>query len=177
MGLEDRLRGLDPRGWVGGLQRQTTERSLDGAAQPVVEAHGRRAIRNAGDRRAGGSIDGLAIGLFDINLLGIGIGHQPLILQRADDGVGKRIGAGGNRLYGFFRIGKLIICEFTDRIFERSRHDRQRGGNNQQECEWQRTEISKDFGKHWSTPAEAEGRRRKSPPSLVCSDLGVNQEP
>src|SRR5438128_2317090 len=140
------------------------------AAAAVVEAELSGAIGNAGGRRAGRGVNHLAVRLREVNFLGVGIGHQPAVLKRADDGVGKRIAAGGDRADGFFGIGKLVICEFTDRIFERPRRDRQCGCKNQQYCEWQRTKVSKNIGKHWTTPAEAKGRRRMSPPSLVCCE-------
>src|SRR5712692_6153166 len=141
------------------------------AAQAVVETHRRGAVGNAINRRAGRGIDALAVGLGDIDFLGVGIGHQAAVLERADDAVGQRTTAGRDRAYGFFGIGKLVIGEFADRVFERSGHDRQGGRNDEQYCEWERTDVSNYSGKHWTTPAEAEGRRRVSPPSLVCWTL------
>jgi hypothetical protein len=142
------LRGLDSHRRIRRLQGQAAERSLDVAAQLVVQADRGGAVGNAVDRRAGRGVDDLAVGLFDIDFLGVRIGHQPFVLQRADDGVGERIGAGGERVDGFFRIGKLVVCEFGDRVFERSRQDRQHGGENQQDCKWERAEVSEDIGKH-----------------------------
>ena len=132
MGLEYRLRGLDSLGRVGRQQRQAAERGLDAAAQAVVEADGSGAVGNAGDRRAGRRVDHLAVCLREINSPGVGIGHQPAVLKRADNGVGKRIAAGGDHADSFVGIGKLVICEFTDRVLERPRDDRQRGCKNQQ---------------------------------------------
>ncbi len=177
VGLENRLRGLDALDGIGRLQRQAAERGLDVAAQFIVETHGGGAVGNAGDGRAGQGVDVLAVGLGDIDLLGVGIGHQPAVLQRADDGVGERIGAGGERVNGFFRIGILVVGEFADRVFERPRHGWQYRREDQQDGKWQRAEVSEDLAKHWTTPAGAEGRRRTSPPSPVCWDSGINQEP
>ena len=81
MRLEDRLRGGDPLCRIGRRQRQAAESGLDGAAQAVVEANGGGIVRQLVDRRAGGSIDDLAVSLGDENLLGVGIGRQPAILQ------------------------------------------------------------------------------------------------
>jgi len=41
-------------------------------------------------------VDHLAVCLREINFPGVGIGHQPAVLKRADNGVGKRIAAGGD---------------------------------------------------------------------------------
>ena len=133
MGLEDRLRGLDPFGRIGRQQGQASERRLDGAAQPVVEPHGGGAIRHGRNRLAGRRVQILAVGLGDIDFLGVGIGHQPAILQRADDRIGQRIGAGSDRAYGLFGIGKLVIGEFADGVLERPGHGRQRSRENQKD--------------------------------------------
>jgi hypothetical protein len=177
VGLEHRLRGLDSLGGIGRQQGQATQRGLDGAAQAVVEAHGGGAVGNAGDGLTGRGIDDLAVGLGEIDFLGVGIGHQPAILQRADDGVSERIAAGRDRPHGFFGIGEFVVGEFADRVLERPCQDRQYRRENQQNGEGERAEISNNVGEHWTTPAKAEGRRRISPPSLVCLDSGLNQEP
>ena len=153
MGLEHRLRGLDAPGGIGRQQRQTAERGLDGAAQTVVEPYSHGAVGDAGNRRAGRGVDALAVGLGDIDFLGVGIGHQPAVLERTDDGVGERIAAGGEHADGFFGIGKFVVCEFADRVFERPGHGRKCRRDHQQYCEWERTEVSKNPGKHWTTPA------------------------
>ena len=75
-------------GGIGRQQRQAAERGLDVTAQLVVEAHGGSAVGNAGDGRTGQGVDDLAVGLLDVDLLAVGIGHQPTVLQRADDGIG-----------------------------------------------------------------------------------------
>ena len=138
MGLEHRLRGLDALGGIRRQQRQAPERGLDGAAQPVVEAHRGGAVRNAGDRRTGRGIDDLAVGLGDVNFLGLGIGHQPAVLQRADDRKSQRIAAGRDRAHGLVGIGEFIVCELADRVLERPRHHRQRHRENQQKSKGER---------------------------------------
>ena len=62
-------------------------------------------------------------------------------------------------------------------IFERPGEGRQHNRQNQQYGKWQRTEVSGKTAEHWSTPAEAEGRRRISPPSLIVGLSERNQEP
>ena len=160
MGLEDRLRGLDPLGGIRRQQRQAAERSLHGAAQPVVEAHGGRAVGYAGDRRAGRGIDDLAVGLGDVNLLGVGIGHQPAVLQRADDGKGERIARCRNHADGFLGIGEIVVGEFADGILERTRQRRKRESDDQKDGQRERAKPMESVGKHWTTPAEV-GRRRR----------------
>ena len=72
MGLEHRLRGCDALGRIGRQQRQAAERGLHGAAQPVVEANGVGAVGKLSTGSAGRGVDRLAVGLVDIDLLGVG---------------------------------------------------------------------------------------------------------
>ena len=174
--LENRLGGLDAFGWVQRLQRESTERGLHGAAQTIVKPHGGGTIGNDGDRRAGQGIAALAVGLADVDIFGVGIGGEPAILQRADDGVGTRIAAGRNRGDSLPGVQKFVVCEFRNRVFKRPGRDRQHGGEDQQRCKWERADLSAEPGEHWTTPAEADGRRRKSPPSWFLAS-SLNQEP
>ncbi len=132
MGLEHRLCGLDPLGRIGRQQGQAAQCGFNDTPQFVVEAHGSGTVRNAGDRRAGRGVDGLSVGLRDIDFFGVGISHQPAILQRADDGVGQRIAAGREHADGFFGVGILVVGELADRVFERSRHGRKYRREDQQ---------------------------------------------
>src|SRR5258705_144475 len=70
-----------------------------------------------------------------------------------------RIAARREHADGFLGIGKLVVCEFADRVLERSGHDRKCRRDHQQYCERERTEVSKSLGNHWTTPAGV-GRRR-----------------
>ncbi len=79
----------------------------------------RGAIGNAGDRGAGRGIDDLAVGLGDVNLLGVGIGHQATVLQRADDRKGQRIARGRDHADGFLGRGIIVVGEIADRVLER----------------------------------------------------------
>jgi len=131
VGLEDRLRRRDALDGVGRQQGQAAERGLDGPAQAVVEADGGGVVRQLVDGSAGGGIDDLAIGLGDKNLLGVGIGRQPVLPKRADDRKGERIARRRDRSDRFLGIGKLVIGEFGDRILERACQCRQREGGDQ----------------------------------------------
>jgi len=133
VGLEDRLRRGDALGGVGRQQGQAAERGLDGAAQAVVEAHGGGAVRQLVDGSAGCGIDDLAVGLRDENFLGVGIGRQPVLAQRADDRKGERIARRRDRADRFLGIGKFVIGEFGDRVLERAREGRQREGGDQKD--------------------------------------------
>src|SRR5439155_423786 len=77
---------------------------------------GRRAIGDAGIGRGGGGVNLLVVRLREVSFLGVGIGHRPPVVKQADDGVGKRIAAGGDRANSVFGIGHLVICDFTIRI-------------------------------------------------------------
>ena len=125
MRLEDRLSCLEPRAEIGRLQRQAAERSVDAAAQAVVEPDGARAVRHAGDSLAGRSVNRLAVGAGDVNLLAVRIGHETAVLERADDGEGKLVAAAGDHADRFVRIGIIVVGEFGDRILERTGKGRQ----------------------------------------------------
>ena len=148
-------------GGIGRQQRQAAERGIDGAAQPVVEAHGGRAVGQAGDGRAGRGIDDLAVGLGEVNLLGVGIGQQTGRPAAPDDGRGERIAGRRDRADGFVGIGEIVVGEFADRILERPRQRRQRRKrrSGRRRAASARSTV-KNVGKHWTTPAGAEGRRR-----------------
>src|SRR6478736_5743570 len=99
--------------------------SVDAAAQAVVEAHRAGAIGNAGDGLAGRSIDRLAVGTGDVNLLAIRVGHEATVLERADDGESQLVAAARDDAYRLIGVGEIVIGEFGDRILERTGKGRQ----------------------------------------------------
>ena len=153
MALEHRLRGRDPLGGIGRQQRQAAERCLHGAAQAVVETDGGGTVRQLVDRGAGGGVDDLAVGARYENLLGLRIGRQPSVLQRADDGKGQRIARGGDHADRLVGVGKIVIGEFGDRILERARQRRHGEGCGQEDCEQGRANTVEEIGRHNTTPA------------------------
>jgi hypothetical protein len=122
--LEHRLRGRDALGGIGRQQRQAAERGLHGAAQAVVEANGRRIVRQLVNGGPGCGIDDLAVGLGNENLFGVGISRQPAVLQGVDDGKSQRIARDRDRTDRLVGVGKLVIGEFGDRVLERPRKRR-----------------------------------------------------
>ena len=118
MRLEHGFRRRQPRDHVRRQQGQAAQRGVDTAAQAIVEAHRRGIVGQLVDGRAGGRIDDLAVGLLDIDLLGLGIEHQPLVLQRADYRIGQRIARHRDLAHRIIGVGEIVIGEFGDGLFE-----------------------------------------------------------
>ncbi|MGY3646442.1 hypothetical protein ACVWW2_001733 [Bradyrhizobium sp. LM4.3] len=154
--LEHGLRSLEPRSDVRRLQRQAADRSVDAAAQAVVETHCARAVGNAGDGFTGRRVDRLAVGAGDVNLLAIRIGHEAAVLERADDGKGQLVAAARDDADRFIRVGKIIVGEFGDRILERTGEGRQRE-RDQEQREQERTETGGQIGWHCERPRQNGG--------------------
>ena len=125
MRLENGLSGLEPRPEVGRLQCQAAKRSIDAAAQTVIEADRTGAIGHASDRLASRGIDRFAVDAGDVNFLAVRIGHQATVLERTDDRKSQLVAAAGDHADRLFRIGIIVVGEFTDRVLEWPRHHRE----------------------------------------------------
>src|SRR5579871_441815 len=131
-------------------------RGLDVAAKLVVEADRARTVGNGINGRPRRGIDRFAVLLLDIDLLVLGIEHQPLVLERVDDRKSERIAGRGNGVDGFLGIGKVIGGELGDRVLERAGQSGPRNCD-QHEREQKEAKRSDELGEHWQTPAEVKG--------------------
>ncbi|MBA7700191.1 hypothetical protein ES703_108900 [subsurface metagenome] len=169
MRLEDGLRGGNPLGGIRRHQGQAAERGIDGATQAVVEPDFGGAVRQLVDGRTSRGIDDLVVGLFDEDLLAVGIGEQPLFLQGADDGEGERIAGGGDRVDRVGGVGEIVVGEFGDRVLESAGIGRQRKGHDQQQCKSGRAKAVKERNGHWTSPAGDVEKAATAPPSPLSS--------
>src|SRR5205823_5073991 len=134
------------------------------AAQAVVEPNFSGATRQLVDGRTGRGVDDLVVRLLDEDLFALGIGQQPIVLQRADDGKGERVSGYGNRVDRRSRVGVVIVGEFGDGVLERTRKGRP-GDQEQQNAN--RAKAVKKISRHWTTPAGVVEKAATLPPSPV----------
>jgi len=117
--LEYRLRGVIARGGIARQERQTAERGIDRAAQPIVDPH-RIDVggRVTGDWLAGRGIEQFAGIVLDVDRFRFGAVHQSAVLQRANNGLGARVAAGGDVLDAGHGLAEIVGGEMGKRIVE-----------------------------------------------------------
>ncbi len=166
MRLVHGLRGRDALCGIRRQQSETAERGIDRAAQAIVEPHFGGAGRQLVDGSTGGSVDDLVVGLLDENLLALGIGEQPVVLQRADDGKGERIAGRGNRVDRVGRVGVIVVGEFCDRILEAGpQGPGTANSHDQEQRKADRAKTVMNISGHWMTPAGVVEKAATLPPS------------
>ncbi len=103
---------------------------------------------------------------------------QAIVLQGADNGKGKRIAAARDRADRFLGVGKIVVGELGDRVFERAGQCRQRV-RDQEQRQRKRAETGWQIGEHWNNPGRIGWRRRRDRRLRRSRNVasGRNQEP
>ena len=137
--LEHRLRGVVAPVGIGGHQRQSADRRVDHAAQPVIEADridivGRRAF----GRLAGRGVEQRAVFGLDVDLLVLGAERQPPLLQRLDQRPRQRAAAGGDRVDRIGGVAEIVGGEARQRVLVGAGIGKAGAGDEQAEGDYER---------------------------------------
>ncbi len=137
--FEHRLRRVVALAGVGRHQRQTAERRVDDAAQPVVDDDGVDVVRRrAFDRLAGRRVEQLVVRGLDVDFLLRGAEHQPRILQGSEHLRGQGVAAGDHFVDRLAGIAQRAFGESDERVLVGTGMCRRREGEDKTEGAYER---------------------------------------
>jgi len=123
------------------------------------------------------SIDDLAVGLRDIDFFGVGIGHQPAVLERTDNRVGERIAAGPSAPMASSVSENSSLANLATASSKGPARTGSAVAKISNNAHGSARKFLKKFGKHWTTPAEEGKKAATSPPSPVSWDQEYIRNP